>query len=54
MPGDLVVGDRDGVVVIPQPEIFQILAESEKRDQKESWVKDELAAGKTTLDIYGW
>jgi len=54
MPGDLVVGDRDGVVVIPQPEILQILAEAEKRDQKESWVKDELAAGKTTLEIYGW
>ncbi len=54
MPGDLVVGDRDGVVVIPQPEILQILAEAEKRNQKESWVKDELAAGKTSLEIYGW
>lgn len=54
LPGDLVVGDRDGVVVIPQPEILPVLAAAEKRDQKERWVKDELAAGKTTLEIYGW
>ncbi len=53
-PGDLVVGDRDGVVVIPQSEILEVLAEAGKRDQKENRVKDELAAGKTTLEIYGW
>ena len=39
-PGDLVVGDRDGLVVIPQPEIIEVLTEAEKRDQKESWVKE--------------
>ena len=54
VPGDLVVGDRDGVVVIPQSEILQVLAEAEKRNQKEDRVKEDLAAGKTTLEIYGW
>ena len=53
-PGDLVVGDRDGVVVIPQSEVPDVLAEAGKRDQKENRIKDELAAGKTTLEIYGW
>lgn len=53
-PGDLVVGDKDGVVVIPQPEVLQVFGAAEKRKQKEDGVKEQLAAGKTTLEIYGW
>ena len=53
-PGDLVLGDRDGVVVIPQAEIVAVLAAAEKRNQKETWVKDQLSLGKSTLEIYGW
>lgn len=53
-PGDLVVGDRDGVVVIAQLEIKHVLAQAERRMQKEKWVKSQLAAGKTTLEIYEW
>lgn len=54
MPGDLVVGDRDGVVVIPQLETKQVLEAAEKRTRKEDWVKSQIAAGKTTLEIYEW
>ena len=53
-PGDLVIGDRDGVVVIPRAEIGRVLEEAEKRVKKENWVESQLAAGRTTLDIYGW
>ena len=53
-PGDLVVGDRDGVVVIPRLELAGVLARAEQREQKEDRVKNQLASGRTTLDIYGW
>ena len=53
-PGDLIVGDGDGVVVVPREEIAQVLREAQKRDEKEAEVKRELTAGKTTLAIYGW
>lgn len=53
-PGDLIVGDRDGLVVVPRVEIAQILDESQKREEKEEKIVKELKAGKSTLEIYGW
>ncbi len=53
-PGDLVVGDRDGVVIVPNSELLHVLTEAGKRIQKENWVKDQLTMGRTTLDIYEW
>ncbi len=53
-PGDIVVGDRDGVVVIPQLEVDRVIAAAEQREQCEQQIRKELAAGKTTLEIYGW
>jgi 4-hydroxy-4-methyl-2-oxoglutarate aldolase len=53
-PGDLVVGDRNGVVVIPSEEIHSTLEAAQKREAKEDQIMKELAAGKSTLEIYGW
>lgn len=53
-PGDLIVGDGDGVVVVPRLEIPQVLEAAQKREEKEEEIKKELARGKTTLEIYGW
>jgi 4-hydroxy-4-methyl-2-oxoglutarate aldolase len=53
-PGDLIVGDRDGVVVVPAAEIAQVLEEARKREEKEEKIMKELRAGKTTLELYGW
>jgi 4-hydroxy-4-methyl-2-oxoglutarate aldolase len=53
-PGDLIVGDRDGLVVLPRAEIAQILDNSQKREEKEEQIVKDLKAGKTTLEIYGW
>ena len=53
-PGDLVVGDRDGVVVVPQSELAAVLAAAVAREQKEDRVKQQLKSGRTTLEIYGW
>ncbi|MET0743981.1 MAG: S-adenosylmethionine--2-demethylmenaquinone methyltransferase, partial [Microvirga sp.] len=50
-PGDLVLGDDDGIVVIPREEIDTVLSESRKRDDKETAIRARLAAGETTWDI---
>ncbi len=53
-PADLMVGDRDGVVVIARQDVALVLQEAHKREEKEDRVKRDLAAGKPTLEIYGW
>ncbi|HVS83687.1 MAG TPA: RraA family protein [Pyrinomonadaceae bacterium] len=51
--GDLVVGDSDGVVVIPRQVIPEVLAKAKERKEKEALAIKDLSAGATTLDIYG-
>ena len=45
-PGDIVLGDCDGVVVVPQA--------AEAKFEKEEHLVEMLKAGKTTLEIYGF
>ncbi len=51
--GDLLLGDSDGVVMVPQSEISQAIEASQQREDKEDDYKKELAAGKSTLEIIG-
>lgn len=51
-PGDLVVGDVDGVVVIPQAEVEAVLAKSQAREEAEARIIEELLKGASTLEIY--
>ncbi|MGW5106027.1 4-carboxy-4-hydroxy-2-oxoadipate aldolase/oxaloacetate decarboxylase [Nocardia sp. NPDC004123] len=51
-PGDLVVGDEDGVVVLPAADAEYILARARQRDEDEIKIISELANGRTTVDIY--
>lgn len=52
-PGDLIIGDDDGVVVIPQAKLDEVLAESRKRlAGEEEWYR-RIVAGETTVDILG-
>jgi 4-hydroxy-4-methyl-2-oxoglutarate aldolase len=53
-PGDLVVGDADGVVALPQADLATILDAAAERDAKEATILKRLEAGETTLAIYGW
>jgi 4-hydroxy-4-methyl-2-oxoglutarate aldolase len=52
-PGDIVVGDRDGVVVIPQKRAAEALETSIAREEKEANILAQLRSGKTTMEIYG-
>ena len=52
-PGDLVIGDADGVVVVPQARAAEVIRASKSRDAQEIEICQRLEAGETTLDIYG-
>jgi 4-hydroxy-4-methyl-2-oxoglutarate aldolase len=51
--GDIVVADRDGIVVIAADELESIAARARGRDQSEDGIVARLRAGETTLAIYG-
>jgi 4-hydroxy-4-methyl-2-oxoglutarate aldolase len=53
-PGDLVVGDRDGVCVVPQARIEEVLDAAQARDEKEAGIIERLRKGEKTTDIYGF
>lgn len=53
-PGDLVLGDRDGVVVVKREEALEVYQKSMAREEKEAKIKERLRNGETTLDIYGF
>jgi 4-hydroxy-4-methyl-2-oxoglutarate aldolase len=51
-PGDLVIGDRDGVVVVPRALAAQVVVASKRRDADEAEILERLKAGESTLAIY--
>jgi len=52
-PGDWVVGDRDGVVVVPAATLDEVAAAGEARAAKEQQMFEQLKAGKTTVELLG-
>lgn len=51
-PGDLLVGDDDGVVVVRREEAEAVLTASAAREAKEATTRQRLKAGELGLDIY--
>jgi 4-hydroxy-4-methyl-2-oxoglutarate aldolase len=52
-PGDLVVGDADGVVVVPAVEIERTLGRADARVAAEREALHAIRSGTTTLEYYG-
>lgn len=52
-PGDIVVGDDDGIVVIPQQHTTSVLDEARQRLSREDSWYERLSDGETTVDIFG-
>ena len=51
-PGDLVIADDDGVVIVARKEAADVLGKSQARIQNEESKRKRLAAGELGLDIY--
>lgn len=52
-PGDLVVLDGDGAVVVPRPRCGDVLAAAEERHAHELGLRERLVAGESTLEAMG-
>ena len=50
-PGDVVVGDDDGVVVVPRGRIAATVKAARERDDKEAAMRDKLRKGATTIEL---
>ena len=53
VPGDVVVADDDGVVVVPRDEAAWALERSNQRIANEEARRSQLAAGELGVDLYG-
>jgi 4-hydroxy-4-methyl-2-oxoglutarate aldolase len=51
--GDIVMGDRDGVVVVKAADAQKTLASAAAREAKEDGIRARIEAGETTVDILG-
>lgn len=52
-PGDVIVADDDGVLVVPRLDAGAARAAAEERLTKEASVREQLEAGTLGLDLYG-
>ncbi len=52
LPGDIVVADPDGVVVIPRYLADQVAQEGEEQEQMEAWVRRRVDAGAPVGEVY--
>jgi 4-hydroxy-4-methyl-2-oxoglutarate aldolase len=52
-PGDVVVGDEDGVVIVPRERAADVCQSAAERISKEEATRARLRAGELGLDFYG-
>jgi 4-hydroxy-4-methyl-2-oxoglutarate aldolase len=52
-PGDVIIGDADGVVVVPRDTVAAVVTAVDERLAKEERTRIRLKAGELGLDIYG-
>jgi Demethylmenaquinone methyltransferase len=50
-PGDIVIGDKSGVVIISQEKLDEVLAKAEELWQKEEAMINEIRSGKTMTEV---
>ena len=51
-PGDIAVGDGDGVIIIPAELADEIATEAKGMEKYEAWVLDQVKAGASIIGLY--
>lgn len=51
-PGDVIVGDGDGVIVIPPALVEEVVAEAVVQEAEDAWVADQVAAGASVDGLF--
>jgi 4-hydroxy-4-methyl-2-oxoglutarate aldolase len=51
-PGDVVIADDDGVVIVPRTQAAAVAGAAEARSQNEAVTRQRLAAGEVSLDLF--
>ncbi|WP_233342806.1 4-carboxy-4-hydroxy-2-oxoadipate aldolase/oxaloacetate decarboxylase [Burkholderia cepacia] len=52
-PGDIVIGDQDGVVVVPRGDVDEAIRSSQAREDKEAEFRARIRDGATTVELMG-
>jgi 4-hydroxy-4-methyl-2-oxoglutarate aldolase len=52
-PGDIVVGDRDGLVIVSPDEVESVLASARAREAKEAGFRSAIEKGASTAELLG-
>ncbi len=52
-PGDIIVGDNDGVVVVPRAEAQKVLEAAQAKEAAEAEIIRKIRAGQSTMDLLG-
>lgn len=52
-PGDIILGDDDGVVVIPRNRLEEAVKKSAEREEKEEVMRQNLKSGMNTVEMLG-
>ena len=50
-PGDVIIADDDGVVVVERAEAAEVLKKSEQREEREAGIRKRYASGELGLDL---
>lgn len=53
-PGDIILGDDDGVAVVPKEKAVEVLQRAKERKAKEEAMKQMFRQGRTSFEIYGF
>jgi regulator of RNase E activity RraA len=52
MPGDVLVGDTEGVIVLPAALAEEIAHDAEVQEEREAWALERVQAGESIVGVY--
>jgi 5-oxopent-3-ene-1,2,5-tricarboxylate decarboxylase / 2-hydroxyhepta-2,4-diene-1,7-dioate isomerase len=52
MPGDIIVGDGEGAVVVPAALAEEVAADAARQEAEEEWALERVTAGESTIGVF--